>query len=159
MARLGIFGLAIACLGLFAGTPASADATRINDLVVLDGTVLHFDPFDGLNDTTRDPGWQLQYMKSLLTYETQPGLTERADVEKRVSTGAQCLSCMVNTLLVVGAPINTKLFAFGVCNAWCAFFTLNSMITRSSGYAGELGWNWQNAQPLSQQKTAWNDAP
>lgn len=52
-------------------TSASPNVIRLNDLVTLDRDTgdLQFNPIDGLNETTRDPVWQRQYMKSLDPHE------------------------------------------------------------------------------------------
>lgn len=94
---LTLLGLALAAPApgpaLASEPPSTTTELRVNDLVVLDGTNLRFDPVAGLDETTRDPDWQMDYMKSLLSYETEQDLTERgAMLEKRISTGAQCVS-------------------------------------------------------------------
>jgi hypothetical protein len=72
---------------------AATDIHRVNDLVILDGTTLKFNAFDGLNDTTKDLDWQLDYMESLLTYETQSDTVEgETSLEKRVEQAAVCVS-------------------------------------------------------------------
>ena len=43
----------------------TGETVRVDDVLVLDGTALRFEPPGGLNDTTRDPKWQAEYLQTL----------------------------------------------------------------------------------------------
>lgn len=64
MFRLSVI-LALTSIFSASAAPTSADVARVDELLVLDGTVLKFDPAGGLNETTSSQAWQLEYIKSV----------------------------------------------------------------------------------------------
>jgi hypothetical protein len=95
MVRLSLLSIA-ATVGLAAAVGAnepSETSIRIDDLVVVDGAVLKFNPIDGLNETTRDPEWQLQYLKAAMDYEFyEENELQESHLEKRYSGESICVS-------------------------------------------------------------------
>ena len=64
MPRYLAFFLATIVALLLTG-PTQAAVARVDDLVILNGTSLQFDPIGGFNDTTRDQLWQMNYIPTL----------------------------------------------------------------------------------------------
>jgi hypothetical protein len=60
--------LALALVWLLPAVSAD-DIVRIDDILVLNGAALQFDPIGGFNATTSDPAWQSEYLKSLSLLE------------------------------------------------------------------------------------------
>lgn len=53
--------LALTSVLPISAAPLSSDVIRIDDILTLNGTVLQFDPVNGLNDTTSNKDWQYKY--------------------------------------------------------------------------------------------------
>ncbi|KAH9897459.1 hypothetical protein F4778DRAFT_793553 [Xylariomycetidae sp. FL2044] len=155
MARFAIFGLAMAVLALAA--PTLAEPTRVNDLLVLDGTVLQFNPVHGLNDTTEDTHWQLEYMKSLLTYHTSPEITARdGTVEKRLSATAICFQCMISNFKMFQGPHMTRKYTWELCAWTCVGVAFETIASNPGRYAGQINEPWQRGDAGYD---AWTAAP
>ncbi|KAH9904226.1 hypothetical protein F4778DRAFT_87466 [Xylariomycetidae sp. FL2044] len=104
-------------------TPGTA-IIRIDDVLVLNGTHLVFDPLDGDNDILVDVDLQSEYFKNLdrekvmNLYKSANKLgleTRDDDLEKR--NGQTCLACMV--LQLANQSASTKRQAFEICAADC----------------------------------------
>ncbi|KAK1753812.1 hypothetical protein QBC47DRAFT_404155 [Echria macrotheca] len=79
---------------------------RVDDLVILNGTSLQFDPLYGFNETTSSPTWQEDYIDTIDSASlyhiythanTDLILRESGDLMIAAS-GAECLRCMTDKL-------------------------------------------------------------
>jgi hypothetical protein len=93
MLTLSLLSLA-ATLSLAAASAAnetSETSVRIDDPVALDGAILKFNPIDSLIETTRDPEWRHNYLKSALDHEFYEGNElQESHLEKRYSGESIC---------------------------------------------------------------------
>lgn len=68
MLPLWSFVLALAAAAVpasAAALPGSGQVVRIDDVAVLNGTLIQIDPIGGLNETTSNPEWQEKYWNTL----------------------------------------------------------------------------------------------
>ncbi|KAK3312816.1 hypothetical protein B0H66DRAFT_631630 [Apodospora peruviana] len=161
---------------------------RIDDLVVLSGNVLKFDPIGGLNSTTQDSTWQLEYLKSLdsskiaavhheqqhLTYESMANNTiivQRNDDfdsvvplhKRQLTPHAICFDCML--LVLLSTTGESRTFAYGVCEPVCGSLGIRlggglGIATQAVNLAAQLGLDWRFGYDHAQRfYMAWLAAP
>ncbi|KAL3443337.1 hypothetical protein BJX65DRAFT_312017 [Aspergillus insuetus] len=147
MVRLSLLSLATT-LGLAAASKASETSKtsiRIDDLVVLDGAVLKFNPIDGLNETTRDPEWQHNYLKSVLDYEFyEENELQESHLDKRYSGESICFTCMIHHIQIgrVQGLFVTRTSVLGTCFRYCGAYTLATMADNAAQWGVEVFGRW-----------------
>ena len=72
--------LSLASSGSLVMAAPTSKVTRVDDILVLEDSLLVFDPVGGLNATTSDPGWQARYLKTIMNSKVSHSQQKARDV-------------------------------------------------------------------------------